>query len=113
MDEAQELADRVAIIVAGRIVAEGAPSTLSPAVRGRTSISFRLPERAELPKSLLEEAEVRDGTVVITPEAPIRALHELTGWALEHGMELDGLRVVRPTLEDVYLELTKGEPAHE
>jgi ABC-2 type transport system ATP-binding protein len=112
MDEAQELADRVAIIAAGRIVAGGAPSALSSAA-ARTSISFRLPEPAALPESMLDEAEVRDGEVVIRPDAPVRALHELTGWALEHEIELEGLRGARPTLEDVYLELTKGEPEDE
>jgi ABC-2 type transport system ATP-binding protein len=107
MDEAQSLSDRVAIIAAGKIVVEGAPSTLSSRTGAGTTITFRLPEGVRLPDALATLALVRDGTVEVRPEHPTRTLHELTGWALAHGVELEALRVSRPTLEDVYLELTE------
>ena len=47
-----------------------------------------------------------DGFVEFEPEDLTGALHQLTGWALEHSLSLDGLRVLRPSLEDVYLQLT-------
>jgi ABC-2 type transport system ATP-binding protein len=52
----------------------------------------------------------QDGSVELVPEDLTVALHRLTGWAIERGISLDGLRVIRPTLEDVYLELTGGTP---
>jgi ABC-2 type transport system ATP-binding protein len=107
MDEAQNLSDRVAIIAAGKIVVEGPPSTLSSRTGAGTTITFRLPEGVRLPDALATLALVRDGTVEVRPEHPTRTLHELTGWALAHGVELEALRVSRPTLEDVYLELTE------
>lgn len=108
MDEAQALADRVAVIVRGRIVAEGPPRILAsrdPA----TTITFHRPGES-LPD--LPEAEVvadADHEVTLRTERPTRVLHELTRWALERGLELEGLSVSRPTLEDVYLELTREE----
>jgi ABC-2 type transport system ATP-binding protein len=110
MDEAQALADRVAVIAAGRIVAEGPPHRLS----GRdpsAEIRFTGPSPGELP-DLGEGAVVAEdsrGVVVRTAE-PTGALHRLTGWALERDVILEGLTVTRPTLEDVYLELT-AEPS--
>ena len=90
MDEAQELANRVAVISAGRIVAEGPPRSIAGREMSHTIVRFRLPERA--PAS-----------------DPVKVLHELTGWALEKGVTLEELEVARPTLEDVYLKLTAGE----
>jgi ABC-2 type transport system ATP-binding protein len=107
MDEAQSLSDRVAILAAGRIVVEGPPSTLSSRTGAGTIVTFRLPDGLRLPDSLASRAQVRDGTVEVKPEHPTRMLHELTGWALAHGVELEALKVSRPTLEDVYLELTE------
>ena len=105
MDEAQHLADRVAVIAEGRIVAEGPPDRLS----GRddaTEIRFSVPPAAELP-DLGPAAVTRSGQAVVVRTAdPTATLHLLTGWALEGGMALTGLSVARPTLEDVYLELT-------
>ncbi len=112
MEEAQELADRVAIIVDGRIVAEGAPGELSARDGRVTLISFRLPpgiEAAELPVALGAGADgvaTAAGEVRIRADDPVRALNELTAWALDRGVPLDGLEVHQPSLEDVYLELT-------
>jgi ABC-2 type transport system ATP-binding protein len=89
LDEAEQLADRVAVLVAGRIVREGSPAELTGG-SVETEIRYR-----------------RDGTDVVERTAePTRRLHELTAAALERGEELEGLEVRRPSLEDVYLELT-------
>jgi len=96
LDEAEQLADRVAVIRRGRIVALGAPAELTGASR-HTEIRYR-----------------RDGRdVVLTTDEPTRVLHELTGEALAAGRELDALQVRRPTLEDVYLDLTKESEAEQ
>jgi ABC-2 type transport system ATP-binding protein len=114
MDEAQNLADDVAIIARGEIVARGAPATLGGRDRAATRVRFQLPAgAAELPESLKSRASVTDGGVQIATEDPTRALHELTGWALERGVQLDSLEVTRPSLEDVYLEITGGEAGAE
>jgi ABC-2 type transport system ATP-binding protein len=105
MDEAQNLADRVAIIVQGRIVAEGSPAILTGG-GGITTISFRDSQDA-LPPGI-EDAEVEGGVVRIRTEEPTRVLHALTSWATANGRELAELTVARPSLEDVYLELTEG-----
>ena len=109
MDEAQELADEVAVMVRGEIVAQGPPATLGGRDRGRSVIRFRLPPGpSELPDPLRTRASVSDGAVELGSDDPTRDLHLLTGWALERGARLEGLEVRRPTLEDVYLELTEG-----
>jgi ABC-2 type transport system ATP-binding protein len=92
LDEAQQLADRVAVIRSGRIVALGTPTEL---------ISGSRPT----------EIRYRDGSreVVLETSEPTRALHELTRDALADGRELEELEVRRPTLEDVYLDLVDGE----
>jgi ABC-2 type transport system ATP-binding protein len=92
LDEAQELADRVAIIKDGRIIVEGSPSELCAA-----SGSYRIVYRADNGDGPLVEHETDDPTAL---------LHELTEQALAAGTRLEGLSVTRPTLEDVYLELT-------
>ena len=105
MDEAQVLADRVAVIAAGRIVAQGRPDALA----GRdnaTEIRFLLAPGLSLPEVAGAVVTVDDRGVVVRTQDPTPVLHALTGWALERGVALEGLRVSRPTLEDVYLELT-------
>src|SRR5205807_8525738 len=110
MDEAQELADRVAVISAGRIVAEGPPETLAGREMSHTVVRFRLPEGAPaLPRSLKDAVKARDGQVQVEAADPITVLNELTGWALEKNVPLGELEVARPTLEDVYLKLTGAE----
>jgi ABC-2 type transport system ATP-binding protein len=95
MDEAQRLADRVTIIAAGEIVARGTPGDLGERERQATTIRYR--------------ADGRD--VVVETEDPVRTLHELTGAALQRGEPLEGLEVSRPSLEDVYLQLTASSEA--
>jgi ABC-2 type transport system ATP-binding protein len=110
MEEAQALADRVAIIAEGRIVALGSPSELAGSGDAAAQISFRLPAGvagADLPEKL--EAAVGNGEVRLRADDPVSVLHELTSWALERRIPLADLEVRRPSLEDVYLELTAGE----
>jgi ABC-2 type transport system ATP-binding protein len=105
MDEAQYLADRVAVIADGRIVAEGAPGTLGDRNRAAAHIRYRLPDDAAPPHGLAGEPGAAGFTVIASAD-PVRDLHRLTGWALDNGITLDGLEVTRPSLEDVYLSLT-------
>ena len=90
LDEAQELADRVAIVKDGLVVAEGPPSELRPGTAGYR-ISY-----------LSEGRRVEHQT-----DDPTDLLHRLTRDAIARGERLEGLEVARPTLEDVYLELTQ------
>jgi ABC-2 type transport system ATP-binding protein len=114
MDEAQNLADDVAIIARGEIVARGTPSTLGGRDTAATLVRFRLRAgAAELPDSLKPLATITNDSIQIGTEDPTRTLHELTGWALEGGVQLDALEVTRPTLEDVYLEITGGKAGEE
>src|SRR6185436_15573688 len=102
------LADRVAIIAAGRIVAEGRPDELGGRETLPSEIRFRLPAgvtAGELPGGL-DARQGGDGELLISTRAPVEPLNQLTGWALERSIELDGLQVIRPSLEDIYIELT-------
>jgi ABC-2 type transport system ATP-binding protein len=107
MDEAQNLADRVAVIASGRIVAEGTPDTIAGRDVGAALVSFRTPDgvsASELP--LPDGAERTNGRVTFSSQTPTRDLAPLIAWASERGVELDGLTVTRRSLEDIYLELT-------
>jgi len=106
MEEAQSLADRVAVIAAGTIVAEGSPATIGGRDTAQARIRFGLPagcRSAELPLGVEEETE---GRVTIAVDEPTAALHTLTEWALRRGTVLPQLVVDRPSLEEVYLRLT-------
>ena len=110
MDEAQYLADQVAVISSGRIVAEGTPATIGNRELARARIRYRLPDGAAPPADL-SASPGPDGLTELVPEDLTAALHRLTGWALDQHVELTGLEVTRPTLEDVYLELTDSPAA--
>jgi ABC-2 type transport system ATP-binding protein len=90
MDEAQRLADRVTIISGGEIVARGTPEDLG--------------DRESQPSTIRYRSGGKE--VAVETTTPVKTLHELTGQALERGEDLEGLEVTRPSLEDVYLELT-------
>ena len=107
MDEAQYLADRVAVISAGRIVAEGDPATLANRELARARIRYRLPGGVDPPAGLAGPPGA-DGFTEFSPDDVTSALHQLTGWALDHRISLDGLEVSRPSLEDIYLSLTSA-----
>jgi ABC-2 type transport system ATP-binding protein len=108
MDEAQHLADRVAVIAKGKIVAEGPPSTIGGRDVAESVIRFRRPD-GHLPPAVSGRIREAGEDVELRVAEPTKALHELTSWALERGIELEGLQVSRPSLEDVYLDLTGGE----
>jgi ABC-2 type transport system ATP-binding protein len=109
MDEAEYLADRIAVLAAGRVVAEGTPKTLGGRDRMTATIRFSLPSplRApDLPAGLRPLAEpAADGTIRIRTESPLVHVEMLADWALGRGVDLPDLDIGRPTLEDVYLEL--------
>jgi ABC-2 type transport system ATP-binding protein len=106
MEEAERLADRIAVMRDGVIVATGTPATLGGRNRATGTIAFTLPDGVELDE-LAPGASLEDGhRVVMRSSAPMADLHELTGRALALGLELADIEVRRPTLEDVYLELT-------
>jgi ABC-2 type transport system ATP-binding protein len=93
LDEAEQLADRVAVLREGRIVREGSPGELTAGPAMEVEIRYRL----------------NGDEVVVRTSEPTRVLHELTKEALARGEELDQLEVRRPTLEEVYLELIDEE----
>jgi len=111
MDEAQYLAKRVAVIAKGVIVAEGPPATIGGRDTAQTVIRFRVEDGEGLPS--LGQVPLGDGTLELRTEHPTKVLHELTAWALDRGADLEALEVYRPTLEDIYLELTGGEEGAE
>jgi ABC-2 type transport system ATP-binding protein len=110
MDEAEHLADRIAVIVGGEIVAEGTPRTLGGRDRMAAAIRFTLPPgvaAGDLPAALAPLAEAgAGGAVVMRSDAPLVHLQALAEWALGRGLDLPDLDVHRPTLEDTYLALT-------
>ena len=92
LDEAEQLSDRVAVLRAGEIVALGRPSELTGG-QVATEIRYR-----------------RNGQeFLVQTHEPTRVLHDLTGEAVARGEELEGLQVRRPTLEEIYLELTGSD----
>jgi ABC-2 type transport system ATP-binding protein len=110
MDEAQYLAGRVAVISSGEIVAEGPPSSLGGRDTATAVVRFRLsaPD-VSLPDAMASGVTREAGGFRYQAEDPTRFLHDLTGWALENSVTLEGLDVSRPTLEDVYLKLTTDD----
>ncbi|MBV9194987.1 MAG: ABC transporter ATP-binding protein [Solirubrobacterales bacterium] len=108
MEEAEALADQVAIIASGKIVAHGPPASLGGRDRGAATIRFQLPDDvtpADLP--LAVDGDGR--SVELRTDRELEALYELTKWALEHEVRVTGLTVSRYTLEDVYLQLTGAD----
>jgi len=104
MDEAQALADRLAIIAEGRIIATGTAAELIGASSHATMISFSLDDGAAPP----DELGIRPSGAgwELETDEPTAVLHRLTGWAVGAGIELRHLEVSRRSLEDVYLQLT-------
>lgn len=112
MDEAQRLADRVAVIARGEVVARGTPADLGDRESRPATVSFRLPAgvaASELPGGAAAAAANGGRAVTLSTTNPVATLNELTGWALGRGLDLEGLEVTRPSLEDVYLSLTAEE----
>jgi ABC-2 type transport system ATP-binding protein len=112
MDEAEALADRIAIIKAGVIVAEGTPATLGGRDRAAYQVTFTLPEGATMSQLPAAPGSAREldqsGRVQIESEQVMPTLRALSGWAIERGYDISDLLVRRPALEDVYLGLTES-----
>jgi ABC-2 type transport system ATP-binding protein len=119
MEEAQALADRVAVLSDGQVVAQGTLADIGGRASAQTQISFALPggcRGTDLPAwarpPVEPAAQPEPGDLVtVAVSEPTRALHELTSWALHRGLILDQLTVEPPSLEDVYLQLTDPGPA--
>jgi ABC-2 type transport system ATP-binding protein len=113
MEEAERLADRVAVIARGRIVAEGPPGTLAGREHAAVEIHFSLPKDTrleDLPEFLQGAMAERDGSrVLLHAASPLAVLGPLVHWAEEREIDLPDLEVRHPSLEDVYLALTAPE----
>ena len=112
LDEAEHLADRVGVLSRGRMIAEGSPDQLIGQVSG-TVISFMLPDGVHAGDAastfghlLGVDIRVSGRLVEASVEQPTAAVHRVTGWAVDAGVELESLSVSRVSLEDVYLSLT-------
>ncbi len=113
MDEAQYLGDRVAIMRDGEIIALGRPDELGGRDVRPAMIRFSLPAVVapeDLPALPVERRSVEGDRVVLETREPVRAVHQLTGWALERDVALVHFSVTQPSLEDIYLELTGPGP---
>jgi ABC-2 type transport system ATP-binding protein len=110
MEEAEYLADRITVLSAGHIVAEGTPQTLGGRDHLTTAISFTLPDHVQardLPPGLSSLTKPGPaGSTVVHSESPLVHLQMLGNWALGRGFDLPDLDIHRPTLEEVYLSLT-------
>jgi len=111
MDEAEHLADRVAVIAGGRIVAQGPPATLAGRQHAAAEIRFSLPPgttAGELPEPVQYALAGTDGDRLLArASSVVPVLGALIGWARARGSDLADLDVRRPSLEDIYLSLTE------
>ena len=108
MEEAEYLADRVAVLLDGQIVACAPPSQLLGTEKSTSTVRFRLPAGAggaDLPALVAEEVQIDEDIAMVSTDRPTALLAELTGWAVERGVELADLTVSPPSLEDAYLQL--------
>ena len=110
LDEAEQLADRVAIIAKGKIVAEGTPSELTSRETAST-IRFRVAGGIELPPEIAPGSGVVDGVTTVAATRPTQTLYEILHWANEGEHDLEELTLTRPSLEDVYLKLVGADTA--
>ncbi len=114
MDEAQALASQVVIVAGGKVVARGTPDDIGGRGGDRVRITFEPPPGVapgDLPVPAVLDADhgaPRMAVDVAAADGVTAVLHQLTGWAVDRGLELEGLEVTRPTLEDVYLRLTRA-----
>lgn len=109
LEEAEHLADRVGVLVRGRLVAEGTPAELVGALGG-TTVEFDLAgaDPSTVDGVVPAGTTIVAGRVRFATTTPTTDVHRLTAWAVERGVELVGLSVQRPSLEDVFLELSSG-----
>ena len=109
MDEAEHLSDRIVVIGAGKILARGTAEELAEQVDAQTRISWKpTPGDLHPPDGFRAQVDKTTGQVRIDTKDALVSLNELTNWATKMGVQLPELNVARPTLEDVYLQLTEG-----
>jgi ABC-2 type transport system ATP-binding protein len=116
MDEAQALADRVAVMRGGEIIASGRPDEIGGRNLRPAEIHFALPpdwSLGDIPDVPSVGREIQADRVTVFTREPVIAAHEITTWALYHDVELAHFSVTQPTLEDIYLELTGSGDQHE
>ena len=109
MDEAEALADRVALITKGRIVGLGSVRDLIAAAGAgdNPTVRFRLPlDAPKPPKRIVGEAAPADGLWTLSTARPTKTVADLCQWATGRGVEVEHLVVARPSLEEIYLRLT-------
>jgi ABC-2 type transport system ATP-binding protein len=111
MDEAQHLANRVAVMSAGQIIALGRPEELGGRDLRPAEVRFTLPSEwslGDLPDVPCEARTLEGDRVLVMTKEPVVAAQRITTWALEHDVDLGHFSVSQPTLEDIYLELTRS-----
>jgi len=109
MEEAQHLANRVAVMNAGQIIALGRPEELGGRDLRPAEIRFSLPTEwslGDLPDIPCEQRSLHGDWVLVVTKDPVAATQRITTWALDHDVDLGHFSVSQPTLEDIYLELT-------
>ncbi len=113
MDEAERLADRIAVIARGRIIAEGTGTDIGERATKASTVSFTLPPGtsvADLPPTVAcAVVACRDSKVEVKVSSALSLVGDLAGWAKERCLDIPDLEVTRPTLEDIYLELTEEQ----
>jgi ABC-2 type transport system ATP-binding protein len=110
MDEAENLADRILILAAGRIVAEGTPQTIGGRQTDASLITFTMPAgmtTEALPPLPVPVSADHNGRVEITAPEPMPVLYTISSWAMDHALPIPDISVQRPSLEDIYLRLTQ------
>ncbi|HUA48851.1 MAG TPA: ABC transporter ATP-binding protein [Solirubrobacteraceae bacterium] len=111
MDEAQHLANRVAVMNAGQIIAIGRPEELGGRDLRPAEVRFTLPAAwslGDIPDVPCERRTLEGDRVLVVTREPVPAAQRITTWALEHDIDLGHFSVSQPTLEDIYLELTSS-----
>lgn len=115
LDEVEHLADRVGVLRRGRLVAEGTLQSLAGQA-GVSTIRFQVGAAiapSDIANEVGAELAIRDGIGELVTATPTATLHALTAWAVARGLELPGLTVSRPSLEDTFLRLTAEEEVSE
>ena len=113
MDEVEALAHRIAVLVEGQIKAEGSPQALRDQYGEYTEIRFHVGDQAlpeSFPAALKRIITLERGWAILEVDNPVPALADLTRWAFSEQLELTSLTVTRPSLEEIYLNLTRGPP---
>jgi ABC-2 type transport system ATP-binding protein len=114
MEEAEHLADRITVIAKGEIIAEGSAASLGARATKASTVRFTLPvglSATDLPPTVASAVIAKtDSQIEAKTSGPLRFVEALATWARERCVDLPDLEVTRPTLEDIYLKLTEGQP---